>query len=141
MSEPVDLFAQQEANRRRTRRLVLLFVLFFAWLGFGGDWILWQATLDAPATAYHHTVPWGGIGLTLLAIGLAWWARRTGPESVLAAAGAMALEHPTKPEHVELFNVVSEMSIAAGIPRAARAVGTATENSRCTTPATAAARA
>jgi hypothetical protein len=37
--EPVNLFAQQEANRRRSRWLVVAFVVFFAWLGFGGDWI------------------------------------------------------------------------------------------------------
>ena len=117
MDDHVDLFAQQEANRRRTRRLVLLFVLFFAWLGFGGDWILWQVTRDVEPGMYRHTVPWGGIGLTLLAVGLAWWARRSGPQSVLAAAGALELEHPHTPEHVQLFNVVNEMSIAAGLPR------------------------
>jgi heat shock protein HtpX len=117
VDEPTDLFAQQESNRRRTRRLVLLFVLFFAWLGFGGDWILWQVTRDAAAGAYRHEVPWGGIGLTLLAIGLAWWARHAGPESVLSSSGAQELEHPRNPDEVELFNVVNEMSIAAGLPR------------------------
>ena len=117
MDEPTDLFTQQESNRRRTRWLVLLFVLFFAWLGFGGDWILWQVTRDGAAEAYRHDVPWGGIGLTLLALGLAWWARHSGPQSVLAAAGARELDHPTTPEQVQLFNVVNEMSIAAGLPR------------------------
>jgi hypothetical protein len=32
-----NLFAQQEANRRRTRWLVFGFIMFFAWVGFGGD--------------------------------------------------------------------------------------------------------
>ena len=32
-------FHQQEANRRRTVVLVAGFVAFFAWLGFGGDFI------------------------------------------------------------------------------------------------------
>ena len=41
---PIDLFSQQEANRRRSRWVVLAFILFFAWLGFGGDWIAWQMT-------------------------------------------------------------------------------------------------
>ena len=117
MHEPVDLFAQQEANRRRTRRLVAVFVLFFAWLGFGGDWILWRVTLDAGRDAYRHVVPWGGIALTLLALALAWWARHAGPQGVLAAAGAEELDHPRTPEEVQLFNVVNEMSIAAGLPR------------------------
>ena len=29
MNEPVNFFAQQEANRRRTRWLVVAFILFF----------------------------------------------------------------------------------------------------------------
>jgi heat shock protein HtpX len=117
VDEPVDLFTQQEANRRRTRWLVLLFVLFFAWLGFGGDWVLWQVTRDATAGAYRHDVPWGGLALTLVAVALAWSARQSGPERVLAAAGAVELEFPQSPEQVQLFHVVEEMSVAAGIPR------------------------
>jgi heat shock protein HtpX len=117
VDEAVDLFTQQESNRRRTRRLVLVFVLFFAWLGFGGDWLLWQVTREAAGEGYRHVVPWGGLALTTLAVVLAWWARQVGPERVLAAAGAQELEHPRTPEQVQLFNVVNEMSIAAGIPR------------------------
>jgi hypothetical protein len=32
-----NLFAQQEANKRKSAWLVAGFVLFFAWIGFGGD--------------------------------------------------------------------------------------------------------
>ena len=117
MDEPTDLFSQQEANRIGTRWLVLFFVLFFAWLGFGGDWLLWHATRAAERGAYRHEIPWGGLALTLLAVGMAWSARQTGARRVLAAAGAAELEHPRTPEEVQLFNVVGEMAIAAGIPR------------------------
>jgi len=34
-----DLFTQQESNRRRSFWLVVGFILFFAWLGLGGDWL------------------------------------------------------------------------------------------------------
>ena len=64
----LNLFQQQEANRRRTVLLVIGFVAFFAWLGFGGDYIYFLATRDAPRFAYHHTVPWFGIALTVLVI-------------------------------------------------------------------------
>ncbi|MDB4910717.1 MAG: Protease HtpX, partial [Gemmatimonadetes bacterium] len=47
MSDEVNLFAQQEANRRRSRWLVIGFILFFAWLGFGGDYIAYLATAHA----------------------------------------------------------------------------------------------
>ena len=43
VSEDVNLFAQQEANRRRSRWLIIGFVLFFAWVGFGGDLALLPA--------------------------------------------------------------------------------------------------
>ena len=43
------LFEQQDANRRRTVWLVVAFIAFFAWLGFGGDYILYILTRDAPA--------------------------------------------------------------------------------------------
>ncbi|HVE79350.1 MAG TPA: M48 family metallopeptidase [Gemmatimonadaceae bacterium] len=117
MSEDRNLFAQQEANRIRSRWLVILFVLFFAWLGFGGDWIFHEATRDAAAGYYRHTLPWLGVALTALAIGLAWHAWRTGPERVLWATGAREITDPRTPEERQLVNVVEEMAIAASLPR------------------------
>ena len=64
MSDEVNLFAQQEANRRRSRWLVIGFILFFAWLGFGGDFIWYLSTAKAAPEAYHHVFPWIGILLT-----------------------------------------------------------------------------
>jgi heat shock protein HtpX len=116
VSESTDLFAQQEANRRRSRRLVIGFVLFFAWLGFGGDWIAFLATRDAPPPAYHHTIPFLGIALSLIAIGVSIHAWRRGPEQVLWAAGAHELRQATSSRDQQLRNVVEEMAIAAGLP-------------------------
>jgi heat shock protein HtpX len=113
----LNLFQQQEANRRRTTLLVVGFVVFFAWLGFGGDFIYYLSTLDAPRTVYHHTFPWFGIGLTLLGVLLAWYAYTTGPEKVLWSTGAREVVDPTDPTERELVNVVEEMAIAAGVPR------------------------
>jgi heat shock protein HtpX len=113
----LTLFQQQEANRRRTTLLVVGFVLFFAWLGFGGDFIYHLSTLNAPRTAYHHTFPWFGIGLTLLGVLLAWYAYTTGPEKVLWSTGAREVIDPTDPTERQLVNVVEEMAIAAGVPR------------------------
>jgi heat shock protein HtpX len=115
--EPVNLFAQQEANRRRSRWLVVAFVLFFAWLGFGGDWIYWQFTRTGDAGGYRHVFPWFGVGLTAVAILFAAWATRTGAKRVLWSAGATELTSPTTPEERQLVNVVEEMAIAAGLPK------------------------
>jgi heat shock protein HtpX len=115
--EPVNLFAQQEANRRRSRWLVVAFVVFFAWLGFGGDWIYWQLTRTGEAGGYRHVFPWFGMGLSVAAILFAAWATRTGARRVLWSAGATELTSPTTPAERQLVNVVEEMAIAAGLPK------------------------
>ena len=111
-----DLFAQQEANRRRTAWLVGGFVLFFAWVGFGGDLGLYLLTADAPPAAYHHVVPFLGVLTTAFAAGLCWYAWRTGPRRVLWSAGAAELVEAVTPEQRQLVNVVEEMAIAGGMP-------------------------
>jgi len=109
-SPDANLFQQQEANRRRTTWLVIGFVLFFAWLGFGGDYI-WALSRG------HHPFPWLGILITIVAIGTAWYSYKTGPEKVLWATGAQELTVPQTDAERQLVNVVEEMAIAAGVPR------------------------
>jgi heat shock protein HtpX len=115
--EPINLFAQQEANRRKSRWLVVGFIAFFAWLGFGGDWIAYQMTLTAPANHYHHLFPWFGLVLSGVAGGIATYAWKTGPDKVIWASGAWELLEPVGPEQTQLVNVVEEMSVASGLPR------------------------
>ena len=88
MDEAVDLFSQQQSNRVRSRMLIAGFIAFFAWLGFGGDWILWQSTLDAAPGGYRHAFPWIGIALTLGAAIAAVVAWTRGPERVLWSTNA-----------------------------------------------------
>src|SRR5207249_1378382 len=83
-----NLFQQQQANRRGTAWLVVGFVLFFAWLGFGGDYLLGSYTAAADPEDYHHVFPWFGLLVSGLAIGFAWYGYRTGPEKVLWSTGA-----------------------------------------------------
>ena len=65
----MNLFEQQAANRRKSRWLVAAFVLFFAWLGFGGDYLAWEMTRYGPPGAYRHAFPWGGVALFAIAHG------------------------------------------------------------------------
>ena len=113
----LTLFQQQEANRRRTTWLVIGFVLFFAWLGFGGDFIAWNFTAGAEPGAYRHAFPWIGLGLTALGGALSAYAYRTGPEKVLWATGAREITTPATDAERQLVNVVEEMAIAAALPR------------------------
>jgi heat shock protein HtpX len=117
VSEEVNLFAQQEANRRRSRWLIVGFVLFFAWVGFGGDLAFYLLTADADRAAYHHVIPFIGIVSTMAAAGICWHAWHYGPARVLWATGAWELVEPATPQQKQLVNVVEEMAIASGLPR------------------------
>ncbi len=122
MPEARNLFAQQESNRRRSFWLVAGFMLFFAWIGFGGDLAFYLMTRDQVATPddpapYHHTVPWIGLILTLVAGGICWYSWKKGPERVLWSTGAREILEPSDDDERRLVNVVEEMAIASGQPR------------------------
>jgi heat shock protein HtpX len=117
VSEDANLFAQQESNRRRSTWLVVGFIVFFAWVGFGGDVAFGLLTADAEPGAYRHVIPFIGIMTTLVAAGICWYAWRHGPERVLWATGAWEIVEPATPEQRQLVNVVEEMAIASGLPK------------------------
>ena len=117
MSEDANLFAQQEANRRRSTWLVIGFIIFFSWVGFGGDLAFGLLTADDPPGAYHHVIPFIGIFTTIVAAGICWYSWQYGPGRVLWATGAWEIIEPATPEQKQLVNVVEEMAIASGLPR------------------------
>ena len=117
MSESTNLFAQQESNRRRSTWLVIGFIVFFAWVGFGGDLAFGLLTADAPPGSYHHVIPVIGFVTTLVAAGICWYSWRFGPRQVLWSTGAREILEPATPEERQLVNVVEEMAIASGIPK------------------------
>ncbi len=111
-----NLFAQQESNKRKSAWLVAGFLLFFAWIGFGGDLAFYLGTRDRPAEEYRHVIPWIGllaIGFALIVAASSW---RHGARRVLRATGAWELVEPATPEQKRLRNVVEEMAIASGLP-------------------------
>ncbi len=116
MDEAVDLFTQQQSNRVRSRLLIVGFIAFFAWLGFGGDWLAWQFTREAES-GYRHVFPWLGVAMTLgatIATIVAW---RRGPDRVLWSTNAFEVTDPVNEDERRLVNVVEEMAIAGGVPR------------------------
>lgn len=115
-----NLFAQQEANRKASRRLVAGFILFIAWLGFGGDLVWYLSTrdaVDAYGSSAAHIFPGVGILLTAFAGMMAWGGYRFGPTMLLKATGAREIESPSTEAEQRLVNVVEEMAIAAGARR------------------------
>ena len=111
-----NLFEQQRINRRKSAIVVTTFLMFFAWVGFGGDLGFYFLTAEAEPGEYRHTLPWMGIVATLLGAGLAWHGWRTGAKKVLWATGARELDKPRREEEAVLRNVVEEMAIASGLP-------------------------
>ena len=112
-----NLFAQQEANRKASRRLVAGFILFLSWLGFGGDLIWYLATrnaIDTSGLGAAHVFPGIGIFLTVFAAVMAWSGYRYGATLLLKTTGAREIETPSSEGEQRLVNVVEEMSIASG---------------------------
>jgi heat shock protein HtpX len=112
----MNLYEQQSANRRRTWLIMLAFVGFLAFLGFGFD-----AFFTGMTGGY---VPVGSV----MALGVgsvsALVSYFHGDQAVLLAAGARPLAEVAasatetdKLELRQLDNVVDEMAIAAGLPR------------------------
>jgi heat shock protein HtpX len=116
VSDAVDLFSQQQANRSRSHWLIAGFVLFFAWLGFGGDLILLEMSRDRPPGS-QWDIPLFGIVLTTYGAVTALWAWRAGSRAILASTGANELHQAVTEQERVLVNVVEEMTISAGLPR------------------------
>jgi len=117
VSDESNLFAQQARNRRRSALLVAGFLTLFAWVGFGGDAAFYLGTAGATTGRYRHRVPWIGLAAVLIGAGFVWRAYRTGARRVLWATGAREIVNPDSLAERQLFNVVDEMAIAAGLPR------------------------
>jgi heat shock protein HtpX len=125
VTENGNLFAQQAANRKASRRLVAGFIFFVAWLGFGGDiiWYLWSSgqasARAAEGLGYSgvHVIPGLGITLMVIASVMAWWGYRFGATSLIRATGGREITEPSSDAEQRLVNVVDEMAIASGTPR------------------------
>jgi heat shock protein HtpX len=102
------------ANKRQSAILIVIFILFIACLAL---------LLALGGLAYMHPgglrrIDWleaaeaGGVG-ALVAVLFSFFAYYQGNDMVLAVSGARPIQHDDDPE---LFNVVEEMAIAAGVP-------------------------
>jgi heat shock protein HtpX len=117
MTATGNLFAQQVANRKASRRLVAGFVFFVAWLGFGGDIIWFLASRNSGEPASLHVFPGIGIVFTLIAGVMAWVGYNFGATMLMKASSAREIETPSNESEQRLVNIVEEMSIASGIRR------------------------
>jgi heat shock protein HtpX len=113
----LNLFEQQARNRRLTVAWMALFILFFAWLGFGGDLAIYLAQAARTEGQVPYRFPWIGVAVTLIAAVTAWVSWRKGPQQVLWSTGAREVTAPQSFEEKQYVNVVEEMAVAAGLPK------------------------
>ena len=117
MTAGLNLFEQQARNRRLTVAWMALFILFFAWLGFGGDFALYLAAAARTEGQVPYRFPWVGVVVTVIAVITTWVAWRKGPQQVLWSTGAREVTTPQSFEEKQFVNVVEEMAVATGLPK------------------------
>lgn len=112
---PRNLFAEQAANRRMTWLLMGVFVLFLAFLGFGFDLFVLGYDSSRALRQGQVPLPLAAVVATLFGGVSSWLGLRFGDRAVLAASGARPVQ-TNDPQARVLMNVVTEMSIASGLP-------------------------
>jgi heat shock protein HtpX len=118
----MNIYEQQAVNRRTTKLVIGLFIVFYIFLGLGFDYFylgyggfLEPAGTEVPEEA--SPLPFATIFALLVASGQAWWGMRFGDRAVLASTGARQVSSSTTDlQEKQLFNIVDEMRIASGMP-------------------------
>jgi heat shock protein HtpX len=126
----------QAKNQRRTKLIVVFFVLFFIWLGAGLDlaFYYWSggsvrmisygygyhqyassAPASTPVKKEKHFRPIFTLIVGLAGVGLAWWSMNNAAGTVLSSILARPADRKRSPEEQTLVNVVEEMCIAASM--------------------------
>ena len=105
-----NIYEQQNHNKRVTWVIMLGFVLFLGFLGFGFDYFY----LGIFESDFY--LPIGTIVAVVVGTIMAVSSLESGATSVLRSTGAEPAD-PTNPAHQQLINVVEEMSIASGMPK------------------------
>lgn len=107
----LDFREVQRQNLRMTWALLSLFVVLLFLLGAGVDvWLTLRTGAPPP-------FPFGSLGGVAAGLGIAAASYYGGARAVMASVGARRIDDPKTPEERLFSNVVSEMAIAAGLPR------------------------
>jgi heat shock protein HtpX len=105
-----NIYEQQEHNKRSTLAVMISFMVFMGFIGFGFD-AFYLGTISEDVFLPVGTVIALGLGSLSAA-----WSLRSGAKAVLMSTNAVPAD-PNNPSHQQLLNVVEEMSIASGLPR------------------------
>lgn len=108
---PRNILEQQEANKRKTVLVMVLFITFVGFLGFGFDLFVLGFL-----SAGRVVIPIGTLVALAAGLGSAYWSLQNGARTVLASSNAQAIPEDN-PRYQQLRNIVDEMAIASGLPR------------------------
>jgi heat shock protein HtpX len=112
MAATTDFVAAQKVNRRNTLVLLVILTALAAVVGYVIGWLLESESSNAVPAFSQAGVAAAGL---LAAVSVGWSALSLafGDKMVLAMANAKEIDKADAPQ---LYNVVEEMSIAAGVP-------------------------
>ena len=112
MAATTDFVSAQKANRRNTLVLLVVLTALAALVGYVIGWLLESESSDAVPAFSQGGVAAAGL---MAAVSVGWSALSLafGDKMVLAMANAKEIEKADAPQ---LYNVVEEMAIAAGVP-------------------------
>lgn len=113
--ERPNIYEQQRRNRRWTWVIILFFVLFLGFVGYGVD-VFYLGAGRLQFGSLILPLPLATGFAALLGGGMSWWSLQMGAQAVLASSGAVPVSEGA-PQYRMLVNVVDEMSIASGLPR------------------------
>ncbi|MDP1960584.1 MAG: M48 family metallopeptidase [Reyranella sp.] len=112
MSATTDFVAAQKQNRRNTFLLLAILTALAAAVGYGIGWLLEGETSGALPLVSTAGVTAAGL-MAVVSIGWSALSLAVGDKMVLAMSGAKEIGKADAPQ---LYNVVEEISIAAGVP-------------------------
>lgn len=109
-----NIYEQQRRNKLFTFLIMLAFILFFIFLGYGFD--LFYFGNDPLGIFFENTgIPLATLAALVIGTLLAFNGLSNGAKAVLNSTGAYPITD-TAQEHITLKNVVEEMKIASGLP-------------------------
>src|SRR5215510_9593960 len=112
MANTTDFVGAQKVNRRNTLVLLIILTALAALVGYVIGWLMESESSNAVPAFSKGGVAVAGL-MAAVSVGWSGLSLAFGDKMVLAMANAKEIEKSDAPQ---LYNVVEEMSIAAGVP-------------------------
>src|SRR5689334_5164592 len=112
MANTTDFVGAQQANRRNTLVLLVVLTALAALVGYVVGWLLEAEASDGVPAFSKGGVAVAGL-MAVVSVGWSGLSLAFGDKMVLGMANAREIDKADAPQ---LYNVVEEMAVAAGVP-------------------------